>query len=347
MDFYLYTNIIGTYVFDKTGKTIAEKTFKSADYLDLSVNIKNKNWTSEEKSIIQKVLSKNKNSTFYVINQKKEYINNTCKFELNSQSEKTYQKILSFFTKDVYREEIRNRNIELVRYSLKNSPIDDTLIIQAVSNMEEIDMTANILSKRLREWYELYFPEVSKKVDDHKKFSELVSNFSKDDLMKNNGFDETMGYNLKKSDLDPILKLAKQVESLYKLKDSELSYLDTFMDSYCPNLKAICGTSIASKLISLAGSLEKLSKFPSSTIQTLGAEKAMFRHLKSKSKPPKYGIILMHPIVASAGKDKGKAARILANKISLASKIDYFKGDEYKGYELREEVEKEVQKMKN
>jgi nucleolar protein 56 len=99
---------------------------------------------------------------------------------------------------------------------------------------------------------------------------------------------------------------------------------------------------IGARLFSLAGSLYKLSKYPASTIQTLGAEKAMFRHLKTGDRPPKYGILVLHPLVAKSKRDdRGRVARTLAAKISLAAKIDYFGGDEHKGLEMRAELEKQ------
>jgi nucleolar protein 56 len=97
------------------------------------------------------------------------------------------------------------------------------------------------------------------------------------------------------------------------------------MDELCPNIKAVCGTLLAAKLIEHAGSLKRLSEMPASTIQILGAEKALFRHMKTGAKPPRHGIIINHPLIAKASeKMHGKVARGLSDKISIASKIDYF-----------------------
>ncbi|MFP4112536.1 MAG: NOP5/NOP56 family protein [Candidatus Woesearchaeota archaeon] len=340
MTIYLYTNLLGCFLFDEKGKLLDKTLFKK-DFLDMFLKIRNGDWINEEGNLIEKFRSK-KAQLVKVINRKNEYFHDS---EPALMDDPVIVLILSYFAKNEFFDEFRKRNTELTRYDMKNIKSNDFLIIQAVNNIEELEHSTNTLSKRLREWYELYFPEISKKINDHKRFAETIIDKSRDELMKAENIKDSMGVSLSQNDLKPIFDLAKGVLELFELKEKHLSYLDDSLETYCPNLKAIAGTSIAAKLIALSGSLERLSIFPSSTIQTLGAEKAMFRHLKTGQKPPKYGIILMHPIVASGKKDKGKIARMLANKISLASKVDYFRGDEYKGYELRENLEKEVKKL--
>ncbi|HME87204.1 MAG TPA: hypothetical protein VKE88_02230, partial [Candidatus Nanoarchaeia archaeon] len=123
-------------------------------------------------------------------------------------------------------------------------------------------------------------------------------------------------------------------------------YLESLMDRVCPNVKIVAGLTIGAKLISLAGSLVRLSRFPASTIQLLGAEKALFRHLKNrKNLPPKFGILHEHMFVSKVpGKNKGKMARTLADKIAIASKVDYFKGEPI-GKELLQQVEKKAMEL--
>jgi len=98
------------------------------------------------------------------------------------------------------------------------------------------------------------------------------------------------------------------------------------MDKICPNINKIAGTTIGARLLNYAGSLKRIATIPASKIQLYGAEKALFRHLKTGARSPKYGIIHEHPIVLNA-KEQGKAARVLADKIALCAKVDYFKGD--------------------
>jgi len=114
------------------------------------------------------------------------------------------------------------------------------------------------------------------------------------------------------------------------------------MKKYCPNLLELGGITISAKLIELGRSVKHLAMLPASTIQLLGAEKALFRHIKMGNKSPKHGVIINHPIVQKAGrKEKGKAARMLADKLSLCARLDFFKG-EFKAKEYREELEKKL-----
>ena len=116
------------------------------------------------------------------------------------------------------------------------------------------------------------------------------------------------------------------------------------MKLLCPNITAVAGAVIGAKLLAIAGSLKKLSLFPASTVQLLGAEKALFRHLKTGAKSPKYGILHEHPLIAQAKKkDHGKVARLLADKIAIAAKVDFFKGN-YVGDKLKKDIERRIKK---
>ena len=136
--------------------------------------------------------------------------------------------------------------------------------------------------------------------------------------------------------------LAEHITSLYKLKQKHIGYITILLNDFAPNMTIIAGVTIAARLLSLAGSLKKIVNFPSSTIQILGAEKALFRHLRTGSRPPKYGILHEHPFVQKARQSKkAKVARALAEKIGIASKVDYFKG-EYIGDKLLKQVEEKI-----
>lgn len=97
------------------------------------------------------------------------------------------------------------------------------------------------------------------------------------------------------------------------------------MKTIAPNTSAIIGPLIGARLISLAGGMQRMAMLPASTIQILGAEKALFRFKKEGGRPPKHGIIFQHPLVNRAVKtERGKIARLLATKISTAVKADVF-----------------------
>jgi nucleolar protein 56 len=148
-----------------------------------------------------------------------------------------------------------------------------------------------------------------------------------------------MGADLDYKDIKPIMNLAESAKALYQLRDTHEQYLDALMKEYCPNVHALAGTLITAKLIAHAGGLMDLAKMPASTVQLLGAEKALFRHLKTGARPPKYGVIFQHPLISKARReDKGRASRALADKISIAARVDAFEG-KFIGDRLKQELE--------
>ncbi|PLW80293.1 hypothetical protein C0585_03170 [Candidatus Woesearchaeota archaeon] len=236
------------------------------------------------------------------------------------------KKILQILKNDA--KKFKDFDTKNTKKNIRESVSDDNLIIQTVGLIEDLEKVNNTLSKRLREWHSLYAPEISNKIGDNEGFSKAVSIKTKDELFSELKITESMGASLKKSDVEEIIKLAKQVKELFDEKKAKEKYLETLMKRHAPNVYEIVGTMIGSKLITFAGSVRQLSLMPAGTIQLLGAETALFRHIKSGSKPPKHGFIINHPIVTGVPrKDKGKAARALADKISICAKVDYFKGE--------------------
>ena len=140
--------------------------------------------------------------------------------------------------------------------------------------------------------------------------------------------------------MEAIKGLASSVVILFKEKEEKERYLEVLMKKTCPNLTEVAGYLIGAKLLSIAGTLRHLVMMPASTIQLLGAEKALFKHMVNKNvKPPKHGVIIDHPLLQKALREnKGRVARALGDKISLAVKVDYFKG-QFIGDKLRKELE--------
>lgn len=311
---YIYSNIKGSFVIDEHYKIKDQILFSSEEA------VKNAHLLSTGKPIVEekKLLEKHP--------------------EAKKPDIKALSKIMEIFKKDA--KEFYQLNIENTKRLVSESVKDDLLIIQAVKTIEDIDKTANGLSKRLREWYSLYLPEASEYISDNETFVELVVTKTKKELIHELKVQTSMGKELEKHDVDAIIHLGKTIHGLYKEKRSLEEYIESVMKNICKNFHAISGTNIGAKMLAKAGSIEKMVFMPASTIQLLGAEDALFRHIKTGARPPKYGILLQHPLVSKARKDmKGKVAKSIADKLSIAIKVDFFKG-EFIGDKLKAELER-------
>lgn len=264
------------------------------------------------------------------------------KYKTEEMSNENIKKILHNFRRNEYYSKFREDAIKETEQKIRKAANEDVLIVNAIDSIEETGRISNTLAKRVREWYELYCPEFSRSIESHEKFIELILKKSRKELMKEIGLEEkeTLGGELRKEDLDAIMELAKKVQELYILREYEEKYLEKMMKKHCPNVTALTGYLVGAKLLAHAGTLKRLSEMPASTIQVLGAEKALFRHKRSGAKSPKHGLIFQHPFFSrSKMKNHGKIARILSDKISIAAKVDYFKGEPI-GDTLRYELEK-------
>jgi len=236
-------------------------------------------------------------------------------------------------------QELRKKNIKVAKEKVKNSVSKDLMIINAINNIEELDKTINVFSGRLREWHALTDPEMCKRVEDNEVFITEV--------LQAVGGGSEMGAKLDEDDETAIKALAATANALIQTKTFLLLYLEKTMDLYCKNVLVLAGPTIGAKLLREAGSLKRLASLQSSTVQLLGAEKALFRHIKTGARSPKYGHIINHQIIASAAHaDKGKAARSLADKLSMAARVDYFKGEFIADKFLKELTEKFCKKEK-
>jgi nucleolar protein 56 len=208
------------------------------------------------------------------------------------------------------------------------SKSEDKYLIQAINSIDDIDESISKLIERIREWYSLNIPELDT-IQNNEKYIKLIAlNKTKKDIVKEYG-DELLFNDLEddisSEDLDILNEFANSIYSLQKTRKNIEKYIDLKMDSIAPNLKSLVGASLGSKLISHAGGLKRLASYPSGTVQIMGAEKALFRHLKTGERPPKHGLIYQHPQVrTSKWWNRGKIARTLALKISLASRKDFY-----------------------
>jgi nucleolar protein 56 len=232
---------------------------------------------------------------------------------------------------------LREANLILTRTQLREQVAPDQFIMNTIGTIEEIDKVANALAKRLREWYSLFDPELEHAYNDHTAFVDAVLTRTSDRTA------DTMGGTLAAQDIEEIMRQATMVRDLYARRTAILEYTESVMRQHTPNLLAVAGGMIGAKLIQLAGGMERLSRLPASTIQLLGAETALFRHLRNRhARPPKHGIIFNHVLLQRAPRQaRGRMARTIADKISIAAKVDYFHG-EFCGDTLTKQIEQKL-----
>ena len=223
----------------------------------------------------------------------------------------------------------------------------DRSLVQAIRNLDDLIETSNLLNERLHEWYGLHFPELSDYAKD-RRYADLVARYGhRDGIIEELGIElESIGAELEDDDMRAVQDLADTLSRLYDDRERTEEYISAIVKDSCPNLCALIGGPLSARLISLAGGLERLASLPSSTVQLLGAEKAMFRHLKSGKRPPKHGVIYQHPEIHRAPKwQRGNIARALAGKISIAARMDQY-GSGFAGDRLSEEFLARVEDIK-
>ncbi|KAM3371652.1 hypothetical protein ACQJBY_018842 [Aegilops geniculata] len=241
----------------------------------------------------------------------------------------------------------------------------DNMVIQAIFLLDTLDKDVNSFSMRVREWYGWHFPELVKIVNDNYLYAKLAKFVvNKSDLSEKDipaladliGDEDkakeiveaakaSMGQDLSPVDLINVQQFAQRVMNLSEYRKNLYEYLVTKMNDIAPNLTSLIGEMVGARLISHAGSLSNLAKCPASTLQILGAEKALFRALKTRGNTPKYGLIFHSSFIGRAStKNKGRMARYLANKCSIASRIDCYSdmSSSIFGEKLREQVEERL-----
>jgi nucleolar protein 56 len=239
------------------------------------------------------------------------------------------------------------------------------MIIQAIALLDQLDKDINTFAMRVREWYSWHFPELKEIVNDNFIFARCASYIKDKSKLKEEdlpglieivGEEEiakrilkaskaSMGMDTSENDMVNIIIFTDRMISLALYRKQLYSYLEEKMSTVAPNLSTLIGDTVAARLIQKAGSLTSLAKCPASTVQILGAEKALFRALKTKGNTPKYGLIYHSTFIGRASaKNKGRISRYLANKCSMAARIDSFIDEPTKAYgeQLREQVEERL-----
>lgn len=219
----------------------------------------------------------------------------------------------------------------------------DKGVINSYCLIEQMEKNLNTFVMRVKEWYGWHFPELAKLIPDNEVYTKLVNYVGNRDSISDESLVEmeeicgsgelsqkvldmsmiSMGNDLTEVDEVSLKAFSQYVCDHYDYKNNLQGYLKEKMEVVSPNLTALLGESVGAKLVNASASLANLAKLPASTIQIMGAEKALFRALKKKGSTPKYGLLYNSSFISRAGiKDKGKISRFLANKCALAARLD-------------------------
>jgi nucleolar protein 56 len=242
---------------------------------------------------------------------------------------------------------LREKSIAAAEAAIREaSSRPDLHLVQAIQALDDTDKYLNITATRASEWYGLHFPELIQMMQDNVALCKIIAeignreSFSPENLA-GRGFtdkkveaiisarDRSKGGTISDGDLGRVEALASLAVQLSTMRGGLNDYVESQMKRISPNVSEVAGATIGARLMAKAGGLDRLASMPASTIQILGAEKALFRSLRTGARPPKHGILFQHQAVHTAPKwQRGKIARTLANKIAIAARVDYYRGSE-------------------
>ncbi|MDR2944584.1 MAG: rRNA biogenesis protein [Methanosarcinales archaeon] len=217
-----------------------------------------------------------------------------------------------------YAAALREIMIQTVRKQLSASITEDKKVISAVEALDDLNETVNHLTERLTEWYGAYYPELNLPAEAYVRFVSEIPESASQSLM---------GAPATREDLLLLQSFADDILSLYERKAAVEFFIETKMKETAPNLSQIAGVVLGARLLSMAGGLKNLAAMPSGSVQVMGAEKAMVKHLRSNAPSPKHGLIFSHPSLNTAPfRLRGKIARSFSAAVSLAARTDYYSG---------------------
>ncbi|HYT00729.1 MAG TPA: NOP5/NOP56 family protein [Thermoplasmata archaeon] len=221
------------------------------------------------------------------------------------------------------RDLLHSAMVELAKRRMRKAIRPEDHLRQAVGALDKLQEQENALVERVREWYGLHFPELARIVDTSD-YVDLIAAHGRREKMPIDRID-SVGSELgerEETDLKDLAMLAKHVAAERKALEA---YIEGTIRTLAPNVSAIASPIIAARLVAHAGSVEELARLPSGTIQLLGAERALFRHLKTGARPPKHGVLFQHPWVHRAPPwQRGAIARVIAAKIAMAARADAY-----------------------
>jgi len=258
---------------------------------------------------------------------------------------------------------LRNFAIEFSSVRVKEASEKlDLHIIQSVNALDELDKIINVVGARMREWYGLHFPELDNLIQSLIAYAEIVTKAGLREnitiqIIENAGMHDrkaeiimdaakrSKGGDMTTENLVIVKKIAQEIISQSELRRILSDHIESAMDLVAPNVKSLLTASVGARIIAKAGSLSRLAVLPASTIQVLGAEKALFRALKTGTRPPKHGLIFQHPLIHSAPRwQRGKIARAIASKVAIAARIDVYRHSE-KDSSILERLERRIKEI--
>ena len=346
MEFYITQCIAGFIAFDENLQIADYKLFKDDEVVSNLIKIEENEILDEEIELINGMKLDSESGDKIIIettkrkSQYKELENygnievktpNKGGEHLRSNIEDVFEEIGLSKSQD----EIIQTYEKLAIYKIKkSSQEEDKLLIQAINSVDDIDESISKLVERIRDWYTIYFPEMDTISNNETYIKLIAESENREDILENfnehftEEIEESTGADIEEDDLLMLKSFAESIYSLQKSRKELENYIDSKMESIAPNLRDLLGSTLGAKLIAHIGSIKRLATYPASVIQIMGAEKAIFRHLKTGERPPKHGLIFQHPSVRGAKWwNRGKIARNLALKITLAVRKDVFSGE--------------------
>ena len=345
MEFYITQCIAGFIAFDEDFQIADYKLFREEDAVSNLIKIEENEILDEEIELINgiKLDSIDDKIIIETTKRKSQYkeLENYENIEvktpnkggehLRSNIDKVFEEI--GFSKS--QDEITQIYEKLAIHKIKkSSQEEDKLLIQAINSVDDIDESISKLVERIRDWYTIYFPEMDTISNNETYIKLIAESENREDILKNfmehfsEEIEESTGADIEEDDLLMLKSFAESIYSLQKSRKELETYIDNKMEAIAPNLRDLLGSTLGAKLIAHIGSIKRLATYPASVIQIMGAEKAIFRHLKTGERPPKHGLIFQHPSVRGAKWwNRGKIARNLALKITLAVRKDVFSGE--------------------
>ena len=352
MEFYITQCIAGFIAFDKNLQIANYKLFKEEDIVSNLIKIEENEILDEEIELINELSSpeaydEESSNEFKIIiettKRKSQYKDLEAYENIEVKTPNKGGEYLRENLENVLEEIGFSKNQEetieiykkLAIYKIKkSSQEEDKLLIQAINSVDDIDESISKLVERIRDWYTIYFPEMDTISNNETYIKLIAESENREDILENfkehfsEDIEESTGADIEDADLEMLKSFAESIYSLQKSRKELETYIDSKMESIAPNLRDLLGATLGAKLIAHIGSIKRLATYPASVIQIMGAEKAIFRHLKTGERPPKHGLIFQHPSVRGAKWwNRGKVARNLALKITLAVRKDVFSGE--------------------